>query len=40
MNGISEGIFDFGNDFERDVFNVLVEDDNAGNLVIIFSKYF
>jgi hypothetical protein len=39
-NNISEGQYDFGNGFERDAFNVIVDDDNAGTVVIKFSKYF
>jgi hypothetical protein len=39
-NNISEGVFDFGYGFERDAFNVLVENTNANEIVIKFSKYF
>ena len=39
-NNISEGAYDFGKGFERDAFNVLIEYDNAGNVVIKFSNYF
>lgn len=39
-NNKSEGIYDFGFGFERDAFNVIVDDDNAGNIVINFRKYF
>ncbi|PZX60927.1 hypothetical protein, partial [Hydrotalea sandarakina] len=40
LNNISEGQYDFGLRFERDAFNVIVDDDNAGNVVIKFSEYF
>lgn len=40
QNNISEGIYDFGYGFERDAFNVIVDDDNAGTVVIKFSQYF
>jgi hypothetical protein len=40
QNNISEGVYDFGYGFERDAFNVIVDDDNAGSVVIKFSKYF
>lgn len=40
QNNISEGAYDFGLGFERDAFNVIVDDDNAGNVVIKFSSYF
>lgn len=40
QNNISEGVYDFGYGFERDAFNVIVDDDNAGTVVIKFSKYF
>ena len=40
QNNISEGVYDFGLGFERDAFNVIVDDDNAGTVVIKFSKYF
>lgn len=36
----SEGVFEFGNLFEKKVFNVIVTDNNAGDVVIKFSKYF
>jgi hypothetical protein len=39
-NNISEGRYDFGYGFELDAFNVIVDDDNAGTVVIKFSKYF
>jgi hypothetical protein len=39
-NNISEGVYDFGFGFERDAFNMIVDDDNAGNVVIKFSNYF
>ncbi len=39
-NNISEGVYDFGLGFERDAFNVIVDDTNAGNVVIKFSQYF
>jgi len=39
-NNISEGVYDFGYGFEKDAFNVIVDDDNAGTVVIKFSKYF
>lgn len=40
QNGISEGVYDFGYGFERDAFNVIVDEDNAANVVIKFSNYF
>ena len=40
LNNISEGVYDFGYGFERDAFNVIVDDNNAGTVVIKFSKYF
>jgi hypothetical protein len=40
QNNISEGVYDFGNGFERDAFNVIADDDNAGTVVIKFSEYF
>jgi hypothetical protein len=40
LNNISEGQYDFGLGFERDAFNVIVDDDNAGDVVVKFSKYF
>jgi hypothetical protein len=40
QNNISEGVYDFGYGFERDAFNVIVDDDNAGTVVLKFSKYF
>lgn len=39
-NNISEGVYDFGKGFERDAFNVIIDDDNAGSVVVKFSKYF
>ena len=39
-NNISEGKWDFGIGFEKDAFNVIVDDDNAGSVVIKFSNYF
>ncbi len=36
----SEGVFEFGNLFEKKAFNVIVTDNNAGDVVIKFSKYF
>jgi hypothetical protein len=36
VNNISEGKYDFGLGFERDAFNVIVNDDNAGTVVINF----
>ena len=39
-NNISEGGYDFGTGFERDAFNVIVDDDNAGNVVLRFRQYF
>lgn len=40
QNNISEGVYDFGSGFERDAFNVIVDDDNAGTVVVKFSQYF
>ncbi|TDE43297.1 hypothetical protein E0I26_11845 [Flavobacterium rhamnosiphilum] len=40
QNKISEGVYDFGKGFERDAFNVIIDYDNAGSVVIKFSKYF
>jgi len=40
QNNISEGVYDFGSGFERDAFNVIVDDDNAGTVVIKISQYF
>lgn len=40
QNNKSEGIYDFGNGFERDAFNVIVDDNNAGIVIIKFSNYF
>ncbi|NIM35091.1 MAG: hypothetical protein GTN67_06570 [Hydrotalea flava] len=40
QNNISEGVYDFGYGFERDAFNVIVDDDNAGTVVLKFSQYF
>lgn len=40
QNNISEGVYDFGLGFERDAFNVIVDDDNAGEVVVKFSPYF
>jgi hypothetical protein len=40
QNNISEGVYDFGFGFERDAFNVLVSDENAGSVVIKFNSYF
>jgi hypothetical protein len=39
-NEISEGMYDFGLGFERDAFNVIVSKDNAGEVVMSFTKYF
>lgn len=39
-NNISEGVYDFGFGFERDAFNVIVNEKNAGKIVIEFLKYF
>ncbi len=39
-NNISEGVYDFGFGFERDAFNVIVNEKNAGKIVIEFQKYF
>lgn len=38
MNNVNVGAVEFGNAFERTAFKMLVEDNNAGNLSIIF-KY-
>jgi Metallopeptidase toxin 3 len=40
QNNISEGVYDFGYGFERDAFNVIIDDDNAGTVVLKFSQYF
>lgn len=40
VNNKSEGIYDFGFGFERDAFNVIVDDDNAGTVVLKFSQFF
>lgn len=37
-NHISEGAFDFGYGFERDAFNVYVEDNNAANVMVKFKR--
>ncbi|MBK7345742.1 MAG: hypothetical protein IPI98_02180 [Chitinophagaceae bacterium] len=39
-NNKSEGVYDFGYGFEMDAFNVIVDDQNADNVVIKYSKYF
>ena len=39
-NNISERVYDFGFDFERDSFNVIVDETNANEMVIKFSEYF
>mgnify|MGYP006356696685 FL=1 len=39
-NNKSEGVYDFGYGFEMDAFNVIVDDQNANNVVIKYSKYF
>ncbi|MBP7718883.1 MAG: hypothetical protein KA121_11945 [Ferruginibacter sp.] len=39
-NNKSEGVYDFGYGFEMDAFNVIVDDQNAENVVIKYSKYF
>lgn len=39
-NGMSEGAFDFGENFEREVFNVKVNTDNMGKVSIDFREYF
>ena len=39
QNKINEGIWDFGYGFERDAFTMIVEDNNAGNLVLKFKKF-
>lgn len=39
-NNVSEGVYDFGYGFERDAFNVIVDESNAAQVVIKFSKYF
>jgi len=39
QNKINEGVYDFGYGFERDAFTMIVEDDNAGNLVVLFKKF-
>lgn len=40
QNNISEGVYDFGFGFERDAFNVIIEVDKAGEIVIRYNKYF
>jgi hypothetical protein len=40
QNNLSEGVYDFGLGFERDAFNVIVDENNAGTVVIKFSQYF
>lgn len=37
---LSEGEYDFGYGFERDAFGVTVNDDNAGNISILYKRYF
>ena len=39
LNHISEGIYDFGYGFEKDAFNIIVDDDNAGNVVVAFKIF-
>jgi hypothetical protein len=36
----SDGLYEFGSGFERDAFNVIINKDNAGKIVISFTKYF
>lgn len=40
QNNISEGGYDFGLGFERDAFNVIVDETNSSKIVVRFSKYF
>lgn len=35
-NNINEGEYDFGNGFEKDAFNIIVDETNAGKIVIRF----
>ncbi len=39
-NNISEGKFDFGLGFELESFNIIVEDNNANEIVIKYSQYY
>ncbi|MBC7935951.1 MAG: hypothetical protein H7Y86_11430 [Rhizobacter sp.] len=39
-NNISEGSYEFGWGFEKDVFNIIGEDVNAIQTAIIFAQYF
>jgi len=37
LHNVNEGHVEFGTQFEYSAFNIIVEDDNAGNLVIKFN---
>lgn len=39
-NGMSEGAYDFGENFEREAFNLVVNTDNVGKVFIDFREYF
>lgn len=40
LNGVSEGAYDFGNVFEKEAFNIIVNTDNLNRVYINFAKYF
>jgi hypothetical protein len=40
INGISEGAYKFGNNFEKEAFNIIVNTDNLNKVYINFAKYY
>lgn len=40
INGISEGAYEFGDSFEKEAFNIVVNVDNLDRIFINFLKYY